>query len=76
MVRPTTPGNSLLGPKTVGAFLVGIGVGFALVAPVLPDNLGPQFAALLAGGGVVIIIGVGALAGLMVLLAVFYHLYL
>lgn len=76
MARPTTHGNSLLGPKTVGAFVIGLSVGFVLVSPVLPDPVGEEFAALLAGGGSVILVGVGALAVLMVLLAVFYHLYL
>lgn len=76
MVRPTSYGSSLLGPKTVAAFAVGVAVGLALVAPVLPDVGREQFLALVAGAGSVILVGVGALAVLMVLLAVFYHLYL
>lgn len=76
MARPTTDGGSLLTPKTAGAFLVGIGVGLAVVSPVLPDALGAELAAFLSGGGSVILTGVGALALLMVLLAVFYQLYL
>ena len=74
MARPTTAGRSVLGPKTVASFLVGIGVGLALVAPVLPDAVGDEVAALLAGGGSVILVGVGALGAVMVLLAVFYQL--
>jgi threonine dehydrogenase-like Zn-dependent dehydrogenase len=58
------------------AFLVGIGVGLAVVSPVLPEELGAEFAAFLSGGGTVILAGVGALGLLMVLLALFYQLYL
>lgn len=76
MARPTTRGNSVLGPKTAGAFLVGIGVGLALVSPVLPEAVGEEVAAIMSGGGSVIVVGVGALALLMVLLAVSYELYL
>ena len=76
MARPTTSGGSWLSPKVAGAFLVGIGVGFAVVSPVLPDEVGAEVAAFLADGGMVILAGVGALGVLMVLLAVFYQLYL
>lgn len=76
MARPTTKGGGLLGPKTVAAFVLGTGIGLLLVAPVLPDAVGDGVADLLAGGGSVILAGVGALAVLMVLLAVFYQLYL
>lgn len=76
MARPTTPGGSLLGPKTAAAFAVGVAIGLALVAPVLPDAVGEGVAATLTGSGSVILVGVGALAVLMVLLAVFYQLYL
>lgn len=76
MARPTTRGHGVLELRTVAALLVGIGVGFALVSPVLPDAVGEATAALLAGGGTVVLVGVGALALLMVLLAAFYQLYL
>lgn len=76
MVRPTARGGSLLTPKTAGAFLFGVAVGLALVSPVLPDAIGGRLAAILAGGGTVVLGGVAALALLMVLLAVFYQLYL
>lgn len=76
MARPTTRGSSLLGPKTVGAFAVGVAIGIGLVAPVLPDAVGEEVAAMMTGSGSVVIVGVGALAALMVLLAVFYQLYL
>ena len=76
MARPTARGGSLLTPKTAGAFLVGVGVGLAVVSPVLPESIGGRIAAVLAGGGTVVLAGVGALALLMVLLAVFYQLYL
>lgn len=76
MPRPTTHGDSLFGPKTVAAFLVGVGVGLAIVAPVLPKSVGAEIAAVLEGGGSVILAGVAALALLMVLLALFYQLYL
>lgn len=76
MARPMTPGHSLLGPKTVVAFLVGLGVGLALVGPMLPEAVGDELAALMAGGGSVIAVGVGALAIVMVLLAVLYQIML
>lgn len=76
MARPTTPGGSLLGPKTVAAFAVGVAIGLGLVAPVLPHGVGEEIAAMLTGSGSVVLVGVGALAALMVLLAVFYRLYL
>lgn len=76
MSRATTKGGSTLGPKTVIAFLVGVGIGFALVVPVLPDTFGATIAAMVQGGGAVILIGVAALATLMVLLAVLYQGYL
>lgn len=76
MARPTTKGSALLGPKTVTAFLVGAGLGLALVAPVLPEVAGDAFMAMLSGGGTVIAIGVVTLAVLMALLAVFYQFYL
>lgn len=76
MAPPTTQGSSLLGPKTFAAFVVGVGVGLAIVAPALPDSAGQQVVIVLASGGDVILAGVGALALLMVLLAMFYHLYL
>lgn len=76
MARPTTRGNSLLGPKTVGAFVVGAVIGLGLVTPALPDVVGDEVAGVLVGGGSVILVGVGALALLMVLMAVFYQLYL
>jgi hypothetical protein len=60
----------------VAAFVIGTGVGFARVSPVLPDAVSDEFAALLAGGGSVILVGVGAFAVLMVLLVGFYHFYL
>lgn len=76
MARPTTRGGTLFGPRTVAAFLVGVGVGLAIVSPVLPESIGAEIAAVLAGGGSVILAGVAALAVLMVLLALFYQLYL
>lgn len=76
MARPTSTGGSLLSPKVAVAFLVGIGVGLAVVSPVLPDEIGAEIAAFLADGGTVILAGVGALGLLMVLLALFYQLYL
>lgn len=77
MAPPTTQGgSSLLGPRTIAAFVVGVGVGLALVAPALPDSAGEQVVVVLSSGGDVILAGVGALALLMVLLAMFYHLYL
>lgn len=76
MARPTTQGGSLLTPKTAVAFLAGVGIGLAVVSPVLPDAVGDELSAFLASGGTVILVGVGALALVMVLLAVFYQLYL
>lgn len=76
MPPATTRGNSVLGPKSIAAFALGVAVGVAMVAPVLPTTVGPVITGLLASGGTVILTGVGALGLLMVLLAVFYQLYL
>lgn len=76
MARSSTRGSSLFGPKTAAAFAVGVAIGLGLVAPVLPDAVGDGAAATLTGSGSVILVGVGALATLMVLLAVFYQLSL
>lgn len=76
MVRATTKGGSTFGPKTVAAFFVGVGVGLALVAPVLPETLGSLAVDILRDEGTVIVVGVSALAVLMVLMAVLYQGYL
>lgn len=76
MPRPTTRGGTLFGPKTAAAFLVGVGVGLAIVAPVLPASVGTEIVSVLDAGGSVVLAGVAALALLMVLLALFYQLYL
>lgn len=76
MARPTTKGGTTFGPKTVVAFLVGVGVGLVLVAPVLPETLGPLAVDVLQDEGTVIVTGVSALAILMVLMAVLYQGYL
>lgn len=77
MSRATTRGGgSVLGPKAVLAFAIGVGLGLGLVAPVLPDTLGSTLAAIVDAGGAVILVGVAALAVLMVLLAVLYRTFL
>lgn len=76
MTRPTARGGSVLRPKTVLAFVVGIGIGLALIAPVIPEEVGSATAEFLQAGGSVIVVGVAALAVLMVLLAVLYQGYL
>lgn len=76
MARPTTHGDSFLGPKTVAAFGFGVAVGLVLIAPVLPNTIGEEFAAFSAGPGSVILVGVGTFAVLTGVLAVLYHLYL
>lgn len=76
MSRPATRGGSVLGPKTVLAFGVGVGVGLVLVAPVIPETAGEAIGGIIEAGGTVILIGVGALALLMVLLAILYQGYL
>lgn len=76
MARSTTRGGSLLGPKTVAAFAMGVAVGLVLVAPVLPNTVGEEFAAFSAGAGSVILVGVGTFAVLTGVLAVLYQLYL
>lgn len=76
MARPTTAGKGVLGPKTVGAFFLGVGIGLVLVAPVLPAAVGDRLAGLLTGGGSVVLAGMGAFAAILVLLAVSYQLYL
>ena len=76
-MRPTTyTGKGLLTPRTALAFLVGILVGGVLLWPILPETVGGELGALMAGGGSVIAIGFGTLALLMVLLAIFYQLTL
>lgn len=76
MARPTNYGTSLLGPKTMAAFVMGVAIGLALVAPVLPNTVGEEFVAFSAGAGSVIMIGVITFGVLMVLLGVLYQLYL
>lgn len=60
----------------MAAFGFGVAVGLALVAPVLPNTVGEEFAAFSAGAGSVILVGVGTFALLTMILAVLYHLYL
>jgi len=77
MPRATTAGgSSAFGPKSVAAFVLGIGVGLVLVAPALPATVGPALADVVDSGGSVILVGVVALTVLMVLLAVLYQGYL
>lgn len=76
MTRPSTSGSRILRPRTVGAFIVGAGIGLILVAPALPDSFGSVIADIVAGGGGVILIGVAALAVLMVFIAIAYQIYL
>lgn len=76
MPPATTPGRSTLGPMAFLTFLAGVGVGLALVAPVLPRTLGDGFDELLRAGGAVVLAGVAAFAGLLVVMAVLYQGYL
>lgn len=76
MARPTAPGRSVLGPKMFLAFVVGIGIGLVLVAPAVPAAAVTAIAGSLQSGGYVIVVGVAALAVLMVLMAVLYQGYL
>lgn len=76
MSRPSTSGRRILRPRTVAAFIVGTGIGLILVAPALPDSFGSMFTNLFAGGAGVILVGVAALAVLMVFIAIAYRLYL
>lgn len=76
MAQPPPGGSSPLGPGTVAAFGIGVVIGLALVAPVLPDTVGGEFAAFSAGAGSVILVGVATFAILTGVLAVLYHLYL
>lgn len=76
MSRPATRGGSVLGPKTVLAFGVGVSVGLVLVAPVIPETAGKAIGGIIEAGGTVILIGVLALALLMVILAILYQGYL
>ena len=72
MARPTTQAAGRARPVNRDGVPAGGLVGGALVAPVLPGAIGEELAALMAGG-TVIAVGVGALALLMVLLALFYQ---
>lgn len=57
-------------------FLVGVGVGLALVAPVLPAAMGDGFDEMLRAGGAVVLAGIAAFAGLLVFMAILYEGYL
>jgi hypothetical protein len=76
MPRPTARGQRILGRKTFRALVISIGVGLALVSPVIPAAAASAFAESLQSGGTVIVVGVAALAVLMVLMAVLYQGYL
>lgn len=76
MTRPSTSGTRIIRPRTVAAFFVGTGIGLILVAPALPDSFGSVITSLFTGGGGVILVGVAALAVLMVFIAIAYQLYL
>lgn len=76
MTRATTRGGTTFGPWTFVAFLFGIGIGLALVAPVLPRTFAVAFAEILQAGGAVVLAGVLTFAIIMVLLAVLYQGYL
>lgn len=73
---PATRGGPAFGPKSVLAFVAGIGVGLALAAPVLGDSLRQGLIALLADGGGVVVGGVVALITVILVLAVLYQSYL
>lgn len=76
MTRATTPGRATFGPMAFVTFLLGVAIGLALVAPVLPSTLGSGFDAMLQAGGAVVLAGVAAFAGVLVVLAVLYQGYL
>lgn len=76
MSRATTQGSAAFRPMTFVAFLVGAGLGFVLVAPVLPGTLSSEFQALLTGGGAVVLAGVAAFAAVLAVLALLYQGYL
>ena len=75
-MAPTTPGRRTFGPVTVLAFLVGVGIGFAFVLPVLPPTLEADVRTMLEAGGTVVLAGAAAFAGVLVVLAVLYQSYL
>lgn len=76
MSRATTKGGRTFSPLTFVAFVLGMGIGFVLVSPVLPERFGTSLVGIVQGSGTVILAGVLALAALMVLLAVLYQGYL
>lgn len=76
MSRPTAQGGSALGTKTVLAFLVGVVIGLALVAPVIPETAGLALGDSVQSAGSVIAVGVIVFALLMVILTLLYQSYL
>lgn len=76
MSRPATHGRSVLGPRTFLAFISGVIIGLGFVAPVIPKTAGAALVAFIQSDGVVIAVGVLALALLMVLMAILYQGYL
>lgn len=76
MTRATTKGGATLNPWTFVAFVVGVGIGLGLVAPIIPATFGTAYVDLVQAGGSVVLAGVLAFALLMVLLAVLYQGYL
>lgn len=76
MSRATKPGANTYGPMAVLAYIVGAGIGLALVAPILPSTVDLEIQAILRAGGAVILAGMAAFAGLLVVLAILYQVYL
>lgn len=76
MSRPEVGNRTSYGLKTVLAFILGAGIGLALVAPVLPEDLLSALVIEVPQGGDVILVGVLALSLLTLLVAVFYKWYL
>lgn len=77
MSRGTTLATRrILGPKMVGAFLAGLGVGLVLVVPVLPASLGEAVVAFVQSGGAVVVAVVTAVTVLMVLMVLLYQHYI
>lgn len=76
MSRPTTKGSGQFGPKAILAFIIGIGIGLALVSPVLPETLIGTILGLQGRIETVVLYGATALGLIIVLLTVLYRLYL
>lgn len=70
---PPTPTATNVGAKTFVAFMVGVGIGLALVAPVFDQTFGPLLAVEGMGSNSMLLLGLLALAILVGVLVVAFQ---